>query len=71
MLGACNAAVDELEREMLAGLTPHQERSLRNGLVSAVRALHAGFPECRRLSGNLTLPTEEEQWGCWTARPRS
>ena len=45
VLGACNAAVDELEREMLAGLTPHQERSLRNGLVSAVRALHAGFPE--------------------------
>jgi DNA-binding MarR family transcriptional regulator len=45
VLRACNAAVDELEREMLADLTPHQERSLRNGLVSAVRALHAGFPE--------------------------
>jgi DNA-binding MarR family transcriptional regulator len=43
-LGACNAAVDELERQMLADLTPHQVRSLRNGLVSAVRALHAGFP---------------------------
>jgi DNA-binding MarR family transcriptional regulator len=43
-LDACNAAVDELEDEMLAGLTPHQLKSLRNGLVSAVRALHAGFP---------------------------
>jgi DNA-binding MarR family transcriptional regulator len=44
VLDACNAAVDELEDEMLAGLTPHQLKSLRNGLVSAVRALHAGFP---------------------------
>ena len=43
-LAACNAAVDDLEREMLADLTPRQVRSLRNGLVSAVRALHAGFP---------------------------
>jgi DNA-binding MarR family transcriptional regulator len=45
VLGACDAAVDELEREMLLDLTPHQERSLRNGLLSAVRALHAGFPQ--------------------------
>jgi len=45
VLAACNTAVDELEHEMLAELSPHQERSLRNGLVSAVRALHAGFPE--------------------------
>ena len=44
VLEACDAAVDELEREMLADLTPHQVKSLRNGLVSAVRALHAGFP---------------------------
>jgi DNA-binding MarR family transcriptional regulator len=44
-LEACNAAVDDLECEMLAGLTPHQVKSLRNGLISAVRALHAGFPE--------------------------
>ena len=44
VLAACNKAVDELEREMLAGLTPHQVRSLRKGLVSAVRALHAGLP---------------------------
>lgn len=44
VLDACEAAVDDLEREMLADLTPHQEKSLRNGLISAVRALHAGFP---------------------------
>ncbi len=44
VLATCNAAVDELEREMLADLTPHQVKSLRNGLISAVRALHAGFP---------------------------
>lgn len=45
VLDACEAAVDELEREMLADLTPHQVKSLRNGLISAVRALHAGFPQ--------------------------
>ena len=44
VLAACNAAIDELEEQMLADLTPHQARSLANGLVSAVRALHAGFP---------------------------
>ena len=45
VLEACNAAVDDLEREMLGELTPHQLKSLRNGLISAVRALHAGFPQ--------------------------
>jgi DNA-binding MarR family transcriptional regulator len=44
VLKACNDAVDELEQEMLADLTPHQQRSLRNSLLSAVRALNAGFP---------------------------
>ena len=44
VLEACDAAVDELEHEMLGELTPHQVKSLRDGLVSAVRALHAGFP---------------------------
>lgn len=44
VLAACDAAIDELECEMLADLTPHQVKSLRNGLISAVRALHAGFP---------------------------
>ena len=45
VLEACNAAVDDLENEMLGELTPHQLKSLRNGLISAVRALHAGFPQ--------------------------
>ncbi len=45
VLEACNAAVDDLESEMLGELTPHQLKSLRNGLISAVRALHAGFPQ--------------------------
>src|SRR5262245_23726356 len=45
VLAACDAEVDELEREMLVDITPRQERSLRNGLLSAVRALHAGVPE--------------------------
>jgi hypothetical protein len=44
VLEASNAAVDELECEMLAELAPHQVKSLRTGLISAVRALHAGFP---------------------------
>jgi DNA-binding MarR family transcriptional regulator len=43
-LEACDTAVDDLEREMLAGLGPRQLQSLRAGLVSAVRALHAGLP---------------------------
>jgi DNA-binding MarR family transcriptional regulator len=47
VLEACNEAVDELEHEMLAGMTPHQARNLRKGLVKAVRALHAGFPSRR------------------------
>jgi DNA-binding MarR family transcriptional regulator len=45
VLDKCNAAVDELEREMLADLTTQQVKSLRHGLLSAVRALHAGFPQ--------------------------
>jgi DNA-binding MarR family transcriptional regulator len=45
VLAACNEAVDDLEREMLVEFSPHQERSFRNGLLSAVRALHAGFPQ--------------------------
>lgn len=44
VLAACNAAVDVLEREMLAELTPHHVKNMRTGLISAVRALHAGFP---------------------------
>jgi DNA-binding MarR family transcriptional regulator len=45
VLRACDEAVDELEREMLGEMSPHQEQSFRNGLLSAVRALHAGFPQ--------------------------
>lgn len=45
VLAACDADVEALEREMLAELTPHQIKSLRNGLMSAVRALGAGFPQ--------------------------
>jgi DNA-binding MarR family transcriptional regulator len=45
VLAACDAEVDALEREMLAELTPHQKKSMLNGLISAVRALHAGFPQ--------------------------
>ena len=44
MLAACDEAVDALEREMLANLTPRQAVSFRSGLLNAVRALHAGFP---------------------------
>ncbi len=45
MLRACDAAVDELEAEMLRGLGRRDRASLRAGLVSAVRALGAGLPE--------------------------
>jgi DNA-binding MarR family transcriptional regulator len=45
VLAACDAEVDALERAMLEALTPHQVRSLRNGLISAIRALGAGFPQ--------------------------
>ena len=45
VLATCDAEVDVLEQEMLADLTPHQKKSLLNGLISAVRSLHAGFPQ--------------------------
>jgi DNA-binding MarR family transcriptional regulator len=45
VLRACDAAVDELESEMLRGLGRRDRASLRAGLVSAVRALGAGLPE--------------------------
>lgn len=44
-LAACNEAVDAVETEMLAGLDAQQMAALRAWLLSAVRALHAGFPE--------------------------
>ena len=45
VLADCDRLVDELEAEMLAGLSAAHRRSLRDALVSAVRALHAGLPE--------------------------
>jgi DNA-binding MarR family transcriptional regulator len=44
VLAACDEAVDELEDEMLAGLSTREVAALRKALVSAVRSLHAGFP---------------------------
>lgn len=45
VLAACDEAVDAVEREMLADLNPQQTAALREGLLTAVRALHSGFPE--------------------------
>lgn len=42
-LAACETAVDELEHDMLAQLSPEQVTSLRTSLIVAVRALDAGF----------------------------
>jgi DNA-binding MarR family transcriptional regulator len=44
VLATCDRAVDELEEEMLSGLGAREVAALRRSLVSAVRALHAGFP---------------------------
>ena len=45
VLKACDAAVEQMEEEMLAGLSIDERESLLVGLKSCVRALHAGFPE--------------------------
>jgi DNA-binding MarR family transcriptional regulator len=45
VLAACDRLVDEMETEMLGGLRATEQRTLRKGLVHAVRALHAGLPE--------------------------
>jgi DNA-binding MarR family transcriptional regulator len=44
VLAACDRLVDELEAEMLADLSPAERSRLRNGLLGAVRRLHAGLP---------------------------
>ena len=44
VLAACDASVDEMEEEMLAGLDPAQRRLLAEWLKGCVRALHAGLP---------------------------
>lgn len=45
VLAACDEAVDAVEQEMLSGLDTRQQAALREGLLAAVRGLHAGFPE--------------------------
>jgi DNA-binding MarR family transcriptional regulator len=45
VLKACDAAVEEMEEEMLAGLGVEERKSLLAWLKASVRALHAGFPE--------------------------
>ena len=41
VLDRADAAVDAVERELLAGMTPAERKMLRDGLSSAVRALAA------------------------------
>ena len=45
ILAACNREVDAVEGAMLAELDAQQRVIMRQGLLAAVRALHAGFPE--------------------------
>jgi len=45
VLEACDEAVAALEEDMLRELDDDERRALQSGLVAAVRALHAGFPE--------------------------
>lgn len=45
VLAACDEAVAAVEQKMLADLDPGEQQILRDGLLKAVRALHAGFPE--------------------------
>jgi DNA-binding MarR family transcriptional regulator len=44
VLTRCNATVALMEEEMLRDLTAEQRAGMLDGLISAVRALHAGFP---------------------------
>jgi DNA-binding MarR family transcriptional regulator len=43
VLADCERVVDELEDEMLAGVSERQRRALLETLIGAVRALGAGF----------------------------
>ena len=45
VLAACERLVDDLESEMLDGLTAAERDRLRESLIHAVRRLHAGLPE--------------------------
>ena len=40
----CDASVEKMEEEMLAGLDPAQRELLAQWLKECVRALHAGLP---------------------------
>ena len=44
VLAACDAAIEEMEQEMVSELTPAERDCLRESLKSCVRALGAGFP---------------------------
>jgi DNA-binding MarR family transcriptional regulator len=44
VLAACEASVNEMEQAMLAGLDAQERAAFRDALMSAVRALGAGFP---------------------------
>ena len=45
VLAACERAVDVMEVQMLTGLSADEQDPLRESLIRAVRALHAGLPE--------------------------
>jgi len=45
VLEACEEEVARMEEEMLRDLTGKEQAALYQGLVAAVRALHAGLPE--------------------------
>jgi DNA-binding MarR family transcriptional regulator len=45
VLASCERLVDEMESEMLDGLGAREQARLREGLIHAVRMLHAGLPE--------------------------
>jgi DNA-binding MarR family transcriptional regulator len=45
VLKACDAAVEEMEEEMLAELGSEEREALLAWLKACVRALHAGFPD--------------------------
>jgi DNA-binding MarR family transcriptional regulator len=44
VLEACEKAVAEMEEEMLSGIDLKARDALYDGLMTAVRGLHAGFP---------------------------
>jgi DNA-binding MarR family transcriptional regulator len=44
VLTVCDASVEEMENEMLAGLDPSQRELFAQWLKECVRALHAGLP---------------------------